>query len=195
MIMYIPVTKGGTVDSTRKLLSEQAYVEMIDIAKAKYQSRIQAITDDLTDTYAYISNMGVKSITHTFDKKKAQALYEITFPYSVVLNTCWVRVNAQDPTDAIAIFLKTLRDKIDAEEHHIEHILDTITRTYTRMDADIPAEVEDAADEVPSYTKEELDTKFQSYKVVSSPTVSDVPVESDTKFSLVNSDVSAIEND
>ena len=78
MIMYIPVTKKGKVDTTRKVLSEQAYCKMLEEHKAKYKARLQIIKDDLQDVYDYITTAGEQNAVREGTSSKRAAYYTIS---------------------------------------------------------------------------------------------------------------------
>lgn len=146
MIMYIPVTKKGKVDTTRKVLSEQAYGKMLEEHKAKYGARLQIIKDDLQDVYDYITLAGEQNAVRDGTSSKRAAYYTISFPYSIALGDSSMSVEGRTAAETVANLQKKLQQLIKEKDQLLLNILNTCAGEYVKMEADAPAEVEEDTD-------------------------------------------------
>lgn len=193
MIMYIPVTKKGKVDTTRKVLSEQAYGKMLEEHKAKYGTRLQIIKDDLQDVYDYITLAGEQNAVREGTSSKRAAYYTISFPYSIALGYSAMSVEGRTAAEAVANLQKKLQQLIKEKDQLLLNILNNCAGEYVKMEADVPAEVEEDADEMLCVTGEELNEKFDKYRrnpEVDSSELSTIPTNSDpnTDYAKISSD-------
>lgn len=182
MIMYIPVTKKGKVDTTRKVLSEQAYGKMLEEHKAKYESRLQIIKDDLQDVYDYITTAGEQNAVRDGTSSKRAAYYTISFPYSIALGNSAMSVEGRTAAEAVANLQKKLQQLIKEKDQLLLNILNNCAGEYVKMEADVPAELEEDADEMLCLNGEELKEKFDKYRrnpEVDSSELSTIPTNSD----------------
>lgn len=193
MTMYIPVTKKGKVDTTRKVLSEQAYGKMLEEHKAKYGARLQIIKDDLQDVYDYITTAGEQNAMRDGTSSKRAAYYTISFPYSIALGNSAMSVEGRTAAEAVTNLQKKLQQLIKEKDQLLLNILNNCAGEYVKMEADVPAEVEEDADEMLCVTGEELNEKFDKYRrnpEVDSSELSTIPTNSDpnTDYAKISSD-------
>lgn len=193
MTMYIPVTKKGKVDTTRKVLSEQAYGKMLEEHKAKYGARLQIIKDDLQDVYDYITTAGEQNAVRDGTSSKRAAYYVISFPYSIALGNSVMSVEGRTAAEAVTNLQKKLQQLIKEKDQLLLNILNNCAGEYVKMEADVPAEVEEDADEMLCVTGEELNEKFDKYRrnpEVDSSELSTIPTNSDpnTDYAKISSD-------
>lgn len=193
MTMYIPVTKKGKVDTTRKVLSEQAYGKMLEEHKAKYGARLQIIKDDLQDVYDYITTAGEQNAVRDGTSSKRAAYYVISFPYSIALGNSIMSVEGRTAAEAVTNLQKKLQQLIKEKDQLLLNILNNCAGEYVKMEADVPAEVEEDADEMLCITGEELNEKFDKYRrnpEVDSSELSTIPTNSDpnTDYAKISSD-------
>lgn len=193
MIMYIPVTKKGKVDTTRKVLSEQAYGKMLEEHKAKYGARLQIIKDDLQDVYDYITTAGEQNAVREGTSSKRAAYYTISFPYSIALGYSAMSVEGRTAAEAVANLQKKLQQLIKEKDQLLLNILNNCAGEYVKMEADVPAEVEEDADEMLCITGEELNEKFDKYRrnpEVDASDLQTIPTNSDpnTDYARIKSD-------
>lgn len=193
MIMYIPVTKKGKVDTTRKVLSEQAYGKMLEEHKAKYGARLQIIKDDLQDVYDYITTAGEQNAVRDGTSSKRSAYYTISFPYSIALGYSAMSVEGRTAAEAVANLQKKLQQLIKEKDQLLLNILNNCAGEYVKMEADVPVELEEDADEMLCVTGEELNEKFDKYRrnpEVDSSELSTIPTNSDpnTDYIKIKSD-------
>lgn len=193
MIMYIPVTKKGKVDTTRKVLSEQAYGKMLEKHKAKYEARLQIIKDDLQDVYDYITTAGEQNAVRDGTSSKRAAYYTISFPYSIALGNSAMSVEGRTAADAVTNLQKKLQQLIKEKDQLLLNILNNCAGEYVKMEADVPAELEEDADEMRCLNANELKEKFDTYRRnmgVDSTDLQTVPTNSDpnTDYAKISSD-------
>lgn len=143
MTMYIPVTKKGKVDTTRKVLSEQAYGKMLEEHKAKYRARLQIIKDDLQDVYDYITTAGEQNAVRDGTSSKRAAYYTISFPYSIALGYSAMSVEGRTAAEAVANLQKKLQQLIKEKDQLLLNILNNCAGEYVKMEADVPTELEE----------------------------------------------------
>ena len=143
MIMYIPVTKKGKVDTTRKVLSEQAYGKMLEEHKAKYGARLQIIKDDLQDVYDYITTAGEQNAVRDSISSKRAAYYTISFPYSIALSNSAMSVEGRTAAEAVTNLQKKLQQLIKEKDQLLLNILNNCAGEYVKMEADVPTELEE----------------------------------------------------
>lgn len=193
MIMYIPVTKKGKVDTTRKVLSEQAYGKMLEEHKAKYGARLQIIKDDLQDVYDYITTAGEQNAVRDGTSSKRAAYYMISFPYSIALGYSAMSVEGRTAAEAVTNLQKKLQQLIKEKDQLLLNILNNCAGEYVKMEADVPADLEEDADEMLCLNGEELNKKFDTYRRnpgVDSSELSTIPTNSDpnTDYDKISSD-------
>lgn len=182
MTMYIPVTKKGKVDTTRKVLSEQAYGKMLEEHKAKYGARLQIIKDDLQDVYDYITTAGEQNAVRDGASSKRATYYTISFPYSIALGNSALVIDGRTAAEAVANLQKKLQQLIKEKDQLLLNILNNCAGEYVKMEADVPADLEEDADEMLCVTGEELNEKFDKYRRnpgVDSSELSTIPTNSD----------------
>lgn len=182
MTMYIPVTKKGKVDTTRKVLSEQAYGKMLEEHKAKYGARLQIIKDDLQDVYDYITTAGEQNAVRDGASSKRATYYTISFPYSIALGNSALVIDGRTAAEAVANLQKKLQQWIKEKDQLLLNILNNCAGEYVKMEADVPADLEEDADEMLCVTGEELNEKFDKYRRnpgVDSSELSTIPTNSD----------------
>lgn len=182
MIMYIPVTKKGKVDTTRKVLSEQAYGKMLEEHKAKYGARLQIIKDDLQDVYDYITLAGEPNAVREGTSSKRAAYYTISFPYSIALGYSAMSVEGRTAAEAVANLQKKLQQLIKEKDQLLLNILNNCAGEYVKMEADVPVELEEDSDEMLCINGEELNKKFDTYRrtpEVDSSELQTIPTNSD----------------
>ena len=182
MIMYIPVTKKGKVDTTRKVLSEQAYGKMLEEHKAKYGARLQIIKDDLQDVYDYITLAGEQNAVREGTSSKRAAYYTISFPYSIALGYSAMSVEGRTAAEAVANLQKKLQQLIKEKDQLLLNILNNCAGEYVKMEADVPVELEGDSDEMLCINGEELNKKFDTYRrtpEVDSSELQTIPTNSD----------------
>ena len=187
MIMYIPVTKKGKVDTTRKVLSEQAYGKMLEEHKAKYGARLQIIKDDLQDVYDYITTAGEQNAVRDGISSKRAAYYTISFPYSIALGNSAMSVEGRTAAEAVTNLQKKLQQLIKEKDQLLLNILNNCAGEYVKMEADVPADLEEDADEMLCLNGEELNKKFDTYRRnpgVDSSELSTIPTDSDPNADL-----------
>lgn len=187
MTMYIPVTKKGKVDTTRKVLSEQAYGKMLEEHKVKYRARLQIIKDDLQDVYDYITQAGEQNAVRDGTSSKRAAYYTISFPYSIALGYSAMSVEGRTAAEAVANLQKKLQQLIKEKDQLLLNILNNCAGEYVKMEADVPTELEEDADEMLCVTGEELNGKFDKYRrnpEVDSTELQTVPTNSDPNASI-----------
>lgn len=146
MIMYIPVTKKGKVDTTRKVLSEQAYGKMLEEHKAKYGARLQIIKDDLQDVYDYITTAGEQNAVREGTSSKRAAYYTISFPYSIALGDSSMSVEGRTAAEALSTLQQKLQQWIKEKDQLLLTILNNCAGEYVKMEADVPTEFEEDTD-------------------------------------------------
>lgn len=193
MIMYIPVTKKGKVDTTRKVLSEQAYGKMLEEHKAKYGARLQIIKDDLQDVYDYITTAGEQNAVREGTSSKRAAYYTISFPYSIALGNSAMSVEGRTAAEAVTNLQKKLQQLIKEKDQLLLNILNNCAGEYVKMEAEVPADLEEDADEMLCLNGEELNKKFDTYRRnpgVDSSELSTIPTNSDpnTDYAKISSD-------
>lgn len=182
MIMYIPVTKKCKVDTTRKVLSEQAYGKMLEEHKAKYGARLQIIKDDLQDVYDYITLAGEQNAVREGTSSKRAAYYTISFPYSIALGYSAMSVEGRTAAEAVANLQKKLQQLIKEKDQLLLNILNNCAGEYVKMEADVPVELEEDSDEMLCINGEELNKKFDTYRrtpEVDSSELQTIPTNSD----------------
>ena len=182
MIMYIPVTKKGKVDTTRKVLSEQAYGKMLEGYKEKYGARLQIIKDDLQDVYDYITTAGEQNAVREGTSSKRAAYYTISFPYSIALGYSAMSVEGRTAAEAVANLQKKLQQLIKEKDQLLLNILNNCAGEYVKMEADVPVELEEDSDEMLCINGEELNKKFDTYRrtpEVDSTDLQTIPTNSD----------------
>ena len=143
MIMYIPVTKKGKVDTTRKVLSEQSYDKMLEEHKEKYGARLQIIKDDLQDVYDYITTAGEQNAVRDGISSKRAAYYTISFPYSIALGNSAMSVEGRTAAEAVTNLQKKLQQLIKEKDQLLLNILNNCAGEYVKMEADVPTELEE----------------------------------------------------
>ena len=148
MTMYIPVTKKGKVDTTRKVLSEQAYGKMLEEHKAKYGARLQIIKDDLQDVYDYITTAGEQNAVRDGISSKRAAYYTISFPYSIALGNSAMSVEGRTAAEAVTNLQKKLQQLIKEKDQLLLNILNNCAGEYVKMEADVPAGPEEDNNEL-----------------------------------------------
>lgn len=182
MIMYIPVTQKGKVDTTRKVLSEGAYLKKLDEERSRYAARLQVIKDDLTDTYNWVKNKREEAITDETISKHGNNAYTISFPFSIALNCVSISFSGKTKTDAINTFLENMETTIKSKDTLLEDIISKYSGKYVKMEADVPVELEEDTDEILCITGEELNQKFDKYRrnpEVDSSDLQTIPTNSD----------------
>ena len=185
MTMYIPVTKKGKVDTTRKVLSEQAYGKMLEEHKAKYGSRLQIIKDDLQDVYDYITTAGEQNAVRDGISSKRAAYYTISFPYSIALGNSAMSVEGRTAAEAVTNLQKKLQQLIKEKDQLLLNILNNCAGEYVKMEADVPTGPEEDNDEMLCINYAELVQKQNEYR-------SNLEVDSsELQTALTNSDPDA----
>lgn len=196
MTMYIPVTKKGKVDTTRKVLSEQAYGKMLEEHKAKYGARLQIIKDDLQDVYDYITTAGEQNAVREGTSSKRAAYYTISFPYSIALGYSAMSVEGRTAAEAVANLQKKLQQLIKEKDQLLLNILNSCAGEYVKMEADVPVELKEDSDEMMHLDGEELRKKFDTYRRDPEVDVSELQTEptnsnsdlDDTSYVKIKSD-------
>lgn len=189
MIMYIPVTKKGRVDTTRKVLSEQAYSKMLEELKEKYGARLKIIKDDLQDVHDYLTVAGEQNAVKDGTSSKRSAYYVITFPYSVALGDSVMSVEGRTAAEAVSTLQQKLQQWIKDKDHLLQNILDSCAGDYVKMEADVPVELGEDVDDRMILTGEELNKKFDTYRRdpgVDSSELQTVPTNSDSDLDNTN---------
>lgn len=182
MIMYIPVTKKGKVDTTRKVLSEQAYGKMLEEHKAKYRARLQIIKDDLQDVYDYITQAGEQNAVRDGTSSKRAAYYTISFPYSIALGYSAMSVEGRTAAEAVTNLQKKLQQLIKEKDQLLLNILNNCAGEYVKMEADVSTGPEEDNDEMLRINYAELVQKqneWQRNQEADSSKLSTVPTNSD----------------
>lgn len=183
MTMYIPVTKKGKVDTTRKVLSEQAYSKMLEEHKAKYGARLQIIKDDLQDVYDYITLAGERNAVRDGTSSKRAAYYVISFPYSIALGDSAMIIDGRTAAEAVTNLQQKLQQWIKDKDQLLLTILNNCAGEYVKMEADVPVELEEDADEMLCLNGDELKKKFDTYRRdpgVDSSDLQTIPTSSDS---------------
>lgn len=193
MTMYIPVTKKGKVDTTRKVLSEQAYGKMLEEHKAKYGARLQIIKDDLQDVYDYITTAGEQNAVRDGTSSKRSAYYTISFPYSIALGNSALVIDGRTAAEAVANLQKKLQQWIKDKDQLLLNILNNCAGEYVKMEADVPTELEDDNTELLRINYAELVQKQNEYRhnpEVDSTDLQTAPTNSDpnTDYARIKSD-------
>lgn len=189
MIMYIPVTKKGKVDTTRKVLSEQAYGKMLEEHKAKYGARLQIIKDDLQDVYDYITTAGEQNAVRDGTSSKRATYYTISFPYSIALGNSALVIDGRTAAEAVANLQKKLQQWIKEKDQLLLNILNNCAGEYVKMEADVPAELEEDNDEMLRINYAELVQKqneWQRNQEADSSKLSTVPTNSDPNADMTD---------
>ena len=182
MTMYIPVTKKGKVDTTRKVLSEQAYGKMLEEHKAKYGARLQIVTDDLQDVYDYITTAGEQNAVRDGISSKRAAYYTISFPYSIALGNSAMSVEGRTAAEAVTNLQKKLQQLIKEKDQLLLNILNNCAGEYVKMEADVPTGPEEDNNEMLRINYAELIQKQnerQRNQEGDSTKLSTVPTNSD----------------
>lgn len=182
MTMYIPVTKKGKVDTTRKVLSEQAYGKMLEEHKAKYGARLQIIKDDLQDVYDYIFQAGEQNAVRDGISSKRAAYYTISFPYSIALGNSAMSVEGRTAAEAVTNLQKKLQQLIKEKDQLLLNILNNCAGEYVKMEADVPTGPEEDNDEMLRINYAELIQKqneWQRNQEGDSSDLQTVPTNSD----------------
>lgn len=193
MTMYIPVTKKGKVDTTRKVLSEQAYGKMLEEHKAKYGARLQIIKDDLQDVYDYITTAGEQNAVRDGISSKRAAYYTISFPYSIALGNSAMSVEGRTAAEAVTNLQKKLQQLIKEKDQLLLNILNNCAGEYVKMEADVPTGPEEDNDEMLRINYAELVQKqneWQRNQEVISTDLQTAPTNSDpnTDYARIKSD-------
>lgn len=189
MIMYIPVTKKGKVDTTRKVLSEQAYGKMLEEHKAKYGARLQIIKDDLQDVYDYITTAGEQNAVRDGISSKRAAYYTISFPYSIALGNSAMSVEGRTAAEAVTNLQKKLQQLIKEKDQLLLNILNNCAGEYVKMEADVPTEVEKDPDFMLCVNGRDVNGKSDNYchnLEVDSTDLQTVPTNSDPNADMTD---------
>ena len=187
MTMYIPVTKKGKVDTTRKVLSEQAYGKMLEEHKAKYGARLQIIKDDLQDVYDYITTAGEQNAVRDSISSKRAAYYTISFPYSIALGNSAMSVEGRTAAEAVTNLQKKLQQLIKEKDQLLLNILNNCAGEYVKMEADVPAGPEEDNNELLRINYAEFVQKQNEYRrnpEVDSSELQTAPTNSDPNADL-----------
>ena len=187
MTMYIPVTKKGKVDTTRKVLSEQAYGKMLEEHKAKYGARLQIIKDDLQDVYDYITTAGEQNAVRDGISSKRAAYYTISFPYSIALGNSAMSVEGRTAAEAVTNLQKKLQQLIKEKDQLLLNILNNCAGEYVKMEADVPTGPEEDNNELLRINYAEFVQKQNEYRrnpEVDSSELQTAPTNSDPNADL-----------
>ena len=189
MTMYIPVTKKGKVDTTRKVLSEQAYGKMLEEHKAKYGARLQIIKDDLQDVYDYITTAGEQNAVRDGISSKRAAYYTISFPYSIALGNSAMSVEGRTAAEAVTNLQNKLQQLIKEKDQLLLNILNNCAGEYVKMEADVPADLEEDADEMLCLNGKDVNGKSDNYcrnPEVDSTDLQTIPTNSDPNADMTD---------
>lgn len=184
MVLYIPVTKKGMLDSSRVALSEKKYNAMLEAQKEKYAKRFAVLKEDLQEMYDYLVNAGETAVTKDTATSKRGAVYSVWFPYSVAYERYGINVTTTDAAEALKLVLEGITTRIYNQEKTLQTILYNIEKGYIKMVTE-----EDELEEKESGT--DLEEKFRTYtrndqNDTATTSVSDPLTELDNKFNQVS---------